>query len=290
VGSTTTSSAGRAAVVAAALLLVACARPYVSPLAPPPHRDEITAGYDAAWAAIVRALAKENVALRAIARDSGVIASDDFVAPIGVYADCGRMATTSSRRGLVSFTLSWSPTAPTRTSRSTRGCARICTGGAGAASSVPRPSSSARRPDGSRRTSSIPCGSSCGTRRMPSRLADLIRKARRLAAERDRLIDGLARTGRAPSAARACRAPTSTSCGGARRGRRAPRPAGGDSKWTPQAWRHETQDVVARLRKRVEPRSMSADRATALRSLPSVDQLLAASPTGRSSARCRAAA
>src|SRR5438034_6526399 len=71
-GSTTTSSASRAAVVAAALLLVACARPYVSPLAPPPHRDEITAGYDAAWAAIVRALAKENVALRAIARDSGV--------------------------------------------------------------------------------------------------------------------------------------------------------------------------------------------------------------------------
>jgi len=106
VGSTTTSSAGRAAVVAAALLLVACARPYVSPLAPPPHRDEITAGYDAAWAAIVRALAKENVALRAIARDSGVIATDDFIAPIGVYADCGRIGDDLLEgEALVAFTL-----------------------------------------------------------------------------------------------------------------------------------------------------------------------------------------
>ena len=105
-GSTTTSSVGRAAVVAAALLLVACARPYVSPLAPPPHRDEITAGYDAAWAAIVRALAKENVALRAIARDSGVIATDDFMAPIGVYADCGRIGDDLLEgEALVAFTL-----------------------------------------------------------------------------------------------------------------------------------------------------------------------------------------
>src|SRR5437867_13384233 len=112
-GSTTTSSASRAAVVAAALLLVACARPYVSPLAPPPHRDEITAGYDAAWAAVVRALAKENVALRAIARDSGVIASDDFVAPIGVYADCGRLGDDLLEgEALVSFTLFVEPNRP----------------------------------------------------------------------------------------------------------------------------------------------------------------------------------
>ena len=25
-----------------------------------------------------------------------------------------------------------------------------------------------------------------------------------------------------------------------------------DGKWTPQTWRHETQEVVARLRKKVE--------------------------------------
>jgi hypothetical protein len=79
-------------VLATAVLLAAgCGRLYVSPLAPPPHREEIEAKYDTAWTAIVRALAKENVPLRAIARDSGVIASDDFVAPIGVYADCGRI-------------------------------------------------------------------------------------------------------------------------------------------------------------------------------------------------------
>lgn len=56
-----------------------CARLYVWPLAPLPHRAEIAAAYDRAWAALVRALAKENVPLRAIARDSGVIASDDFI-------------------------------------------------------------------------------------------------------------------------------------------------------------------------------------------------------------------
>ena len=88
-GSTITS---RVAVLAAlAVLAGGCARPYVSPLAPPPHRGEIDVTYDAAWAAIVRALAKENVPLRAVARDSGVIASDDFIAPIGVYTDCGRI-------------------------------------------------------------------------------------------------------------------------------------------------------------------------------------------------------
>ena len=86
-GSITTSS--RAALVTVPLLVGACSGLYVSPLAPPPYHAEINARYDATWAALVRALAKENVPLRAIARDSGVIASDDFVAPIGVYADCG---------------------------------------------------------------------------------------------------------------------------------------------------------------------------------------------------------
>lgn len=88
-GSTITSRV--VPLAALAVLAGGCARPYVSPLAPPPHRAEIDARYDAAWAAIVRALAKENVPLRAVARDSGVLASDDFIAPIGVYADCGRI-------------------------------------------------------------------------------------------------------------------------------------------------------------------------------------------------------
>ena len=88
-GSTTTAS--RLGLAAAALALGACSGLYVSPLAPPPHQAQVAARYDATWAALVRALARENVPLRAIARDSGVIASDDFVAPIGVYADCGRV-------------------------------------------------------------------------------------------------------------------------------------------------------------------------------------------------------
>jgi hypothetical protein len=73
-----------------ALSLVGCARPHVSPLPPPPYRAEIGAGYDVTWAALVRAVAKQNLPLRAIARDSGVIATDDVVTPIGLYSDCGR--------------------------------------------------------------------------------------------------------------------------------------------------------------------------------------------------------
>ena len=39
----------------------------------------------------MRALAGENVPLRVVAKDSGVISTIDFISPIGVYADCGRM-------------------------------------------------------------------------------------------------------------------------------------------------------------------------------------------------------
>src|SRR6185503_20160123 len=63
-----------------------CSRPFVSPLAEPPYRNEAPASYDATWRALIRALQTENVPLRTVAKDSGVIASDDFVSPIGVYA------------------------------------------------------------------------------------------------------------------------------------------------------------------------------------------------------------
>ena len=71
-------------------LLAGCGRPHVSPLAPPPYRERVAAPYEVTWRALIRALARENVPLRAVAKDSGVVASDDFVTPIGVYADCGR--------------------------------------------------------------------------------------------------------------------------------------------------------------------------------------------------------
>jgi hypothetical protein len=88
---------------------------------------------------------------------------------------------------------------------------------------------------------------------VPSRLADLIRKARRLAAERDKLIDGLA-----TEWARALRGQGLSAVDldelwaglveeAVRRGGQ-----GGEGKWTAQAWRHETQEVIARVRKKVE--------------------------------------
>lgn len=102
-GSTTTSSLLAAAT---AVLATACSSLHVSPLAPPPYRTEIPAPYDATWGALVKALAQQNVPLRAIARDSGVIASDDIITPIGVYADCGRIgADLIEGEALVSFTL-----------------------------------------------------------------------------------------------------------------------------------------------------------------------------------------
>lgn len=87
-------------------LLAGCGRPYVAPILPPPHRDQVAASYDATWRALIRALAHENVPLRAVAKDSGVIASDDFPTPIGVYADCGRVGETRLEgEALVTFTV-----------------------------------------------------------------------------------------------------------------------------------------------------------------------------------------
>ena len=80
-----------AALLAAALAFVGCSRVVVSPIVPPPYRDEIAAPYDATWRALVRALVNENAPLRVVAKDSGVISSDDFISPIGVYTDCGRI-------------------------------------------------------------------------------------------------------------------------------------------------------------------------------------------------------
>jgi hypothetical protein len=101
--STITSKAGLAALL---LLLGGCGRLYVSPLSPPPFRTEITANYEDTWAAMVRALAQQNVPLRAIARDSGVVASDEFASPINLYADCGQVSGDQLEgEAVVSFTI-----------------------------------------------------------------------------------------------------------------------------------------------------------------------------------------
>jgi hypothetical protein len=96
----------RLAAAGLGLALVGCAKVHVSPLAPPPYRTEIPASYAATWTAVVHALAQQNVPLRAIARDSGVIASDDIVGPIGLYADCGTIGDDRVEgEALASFTL-----------------------------------------------------------------------------------------------------------------------------------------------------------------------------------------
>lgn len=88
---------------------------------------------------------------------------------------------------------------------------------------------------------------------MPSRLADLIRKARRLASERDRLIDTLAgewtRTLRGQGLSR--RDLDEFWAGLLEDAVRRAGPSR-DGRWTPPAWRHEAQEVIARVRKKVE--------------------------------------
>ena len=96
--------------VAGLLVLAGCTGKHVSPLTPPPYRTEMAASYGATWTAIVNALARQNIPLRAIARDSGVIASDEFVTPIGVYADCGSLGGDRIEgEALVSYTLFAAP-------------------------------------------------------------------------------------------------------------------------------------------------------------------------------------
>jgi len=87
-------------------LLAGCARPYVAPLQPPPLREQVDAAYETTWRALISALARENIPLRVVAKDSGVIASDDFTTPIGAYADCGRVGDTHLEgEALVTFTV-----------------------------------------------------------------------------------------------------------------------------------------------------------------------------------------
>ncbi len=88
---------------------------------------------------------------------------------------------------------------------------------------------------------------------MPSRLADLIRRARRLATERDRLIEALAADwARALRGQRLSASDLDELWAGlteeaVRRGGVA-----GDGKWTAQAWRAEAQEVIGRVRAKVE--------------------------------------
>jgi L-seryl-tRNA(Ser) seleniumtransferase len=113
---------------------------------------------------------------------------------------------------------------------------------------------------------------------VPSRLADLIRRARRLATERDRLIESLAADWtRALRGQQLSASDLDELWGGlteeaVRRGAR----WDSEGRWTAQALACGAQEVICRVRGQgPRPPFVSADRAT-LRGLPSVDQLLRA--------------
>ena len=88
---------------------------------------------------------------------------------------------------------------------------------------------------------------------MPSRLADLIRRARRLASERDRLIEALATDwtralrGQRLSASDLDELWAGLTEEAVRRGG-----VVGSGRWTAQAWRAEAQEVISRVRAKVE--------------------------------------
>ena len=84
----------------------ACGHPYVSPILPGPYRETFSAPVDTVWRGMIRVFARENIPLKAIARDSGILASDDLPTTIGLYADCGNFGGSHVEgRALVSFTI-----------------------------------------------------------------------------------------------------------------------------------------------------------------------------------------
>jgi hypothetical protein len=88
---------------------------------------------------------------------------------------------------------------------------------------------------------------------VPSRLADLIRKARRLAAERDRLVDALAADWtRALRGQRLSSADLEELWAGLTEDAVRHGAQFGDARWTPQAWRFEAKEIIGRVRKKVE--------------------------------------
>ena len=87
---------------------------------------------------------------------------------------------------------------------------------------------------------------------MPSRLADLVRRARRLSAERDRVIDAVAAEWTRALRGQRLTATDLDELWAALTEDALRQTIPGDGKWSAQAWRQETREVIARVREKVE--------------------------------------
>jgi hypothetical protein len=122
------------------LALAGCSRAYVAPVLPSAYTEQIDAPYDAVWRALVRALARENVQIRTIARDSGVIASEAVPTTIGLYADCGRFGEERVEGDAqVAFTIFVEAVTPTQTAVQVNTRMRTDTYTRGTGAPKPRP-------------------------------------------------------------------------------------------------------------------------------------------------------
>ena len=89
---------------------------------------------------------------------------------------------------------------------------------------------------------------------MASRLSDLVRRARKLSAERDRMIDAVATEWTRALRGQQLTATDLDELWAALTEDALRQTIPGDGRWTAQAWREEARDVIAQVREKVEAR------------------------------------
>ena len=87
---------------------------------------------------------------------------------------------------------------------------------------------------------------------MASRLSDLVRRARKLSAERDRMIEAVATEWTRALRGQRLTAADMDELWAALTEDALRQAVPGDGRWTAQAWRQETREVIARVREKVE--------------------------------------
>ena len=88
----------------------------------------------------------------------------------------------------------------------------------------------------------------------PSRLSDLVRRARKLSAERDRMIEAVATEWTRALRGQRLTATDLDELWAALTEDALRQTVPGDGRWTAQAWRQEAREVIARVREKVEAR------------------------------------